>query len=227
MAHILPSSYFESDDAVALARSLLGKALFSVKEVNGELVIVGGMITETEAYDARTDDSCHAYGRAPSPRTEVMFGPPGQAYVYLTYGMHWLLNLVVGPLGVAACVLVRGMLPLWGVETIQDRRAGKRSENLGSLQNLANGPGKVGQALGLEKGWNASSLQGPHLYVAEVGVEVNAAAIACSPRIGLNAKMFAKDWPWRFVVKAEHLKGLREAVDIGEAALLGEMKQGV
>jgi len=217
--YVLPASFYESDDAVALAQSLLGKALFSV--VNGQ--IVGGILTETEAYDARTDDSCHAYGRAPSPRTEVMFGPPGHAYVYLTYGMHWLLNLVVGPVGVATCVLVRGMISLWGAETIQERRgrrSGLKGEKLVSSQNLTNGPGKVGQALALAKSWNATSLQGPHLYVAEVGVGVKRDEVEASPRIGLNAKMLSLDWPWRFVVKDSGLVGLDQALELNLAALI-------
>jgi DNA-3-methyladenine glycosylase len=148
---------------------------------------VGGIIVETESYD-RTDPACHAYvGR--TPRSEVLFGPPGRAYVYFSYGIHNLLNAVAEPEGSAAAVLIRALEPVWGLERMRARRG--REE----LRELCSGPGKLTQALGIGLGENRAPLDRPPFELrgrpgASADVEV-----ATGPRIGITR---AADRPWRF-----------------------------
>ena len=162
-----------------VARELIGCALL----FDG----VGGVIVETESYDAG-DPACHAYGGR-TPRNEVLFGPPGHAYVYFSYGMHNLLNAVAEPEGSAAAVLIRAVEPAWGIERMRRRR--RREE----LRDLCSGPGKLTEALGIGLGENRAPLDRPPFEVrgrsgAGAGVEV-----ATGPRIGITR---ATERPWRF-----------------------------
>jgi len=170
-------------DAVTVARELLGKELRS-----GAVRL---RITEVEAY--RADDSaCHAYhGR--TPRTSVMFGPPGRAYVYLCYGLHHMLNVVTGPVGEASAVLIRACEPVAGLDIVRERRGGKG----GKGPALLTGPGKVAQALGVDRSWC-----GHRLYAAG-GLELHAgrapSSVLVGPRIGIDyASPEHRELPWRF-----------------------------
>src|SRR5439155_1943054 len=121
--------------APEVARALLGKIL-----VHGE---TSGRIVETEAYLGVNDGAAHS-ARGITPRTQVIFGPPGHAYVYLIYGMYECLNLVAQPEGKAGCVLIRAVEPLTGLERMRRRRPGTRR-----AEDLANGPGKLTRAFGI------------------------------------------------------------------------------
>jgi DNA-3-methyladenine glycosylase len=163
-----------------VARELIGCRLFYAG--------CGGVIVETESYE-RDDPACHAYVGL-TERTEVLFGPPGRAYVYLSYGIHSLLNAVAEPEGEAAAVLIRAIEPTAGLEAMRDRRGGRPDHE------LCSGPGKLTEALGIGLSENEADLMSdPFLLLApERGWE---AEILTGPRVGITK---AVDRPWRFGV---------------------------
>jgi DNA-3-methyladenine glycosylase len=169
----------------------------SVHEVARELIgcelAVGetaGVIVETEAYDA-TDPACHAYiGR--TARNEVLFGPPGRAYVYLSYGIHSLLNAVAEPEGSAAAVLIRALEPTEGIDLMRERRG--RDE----IDRLCSGPGKLTEALGVDLSLNGVNLDQPPFEIAPRGADWSEAEIVAAPRIGITK---GAELPWRYCVK--------------------------
>ncbi|MCM2972389.1 DNA-3-methyladenine glycosylase [Larsenimonas suaedae] len=183
---------FYARDTLEIARDLLGCRL--VVECDGERLV--GRITETEGYLGFADTACHSsHGR--TPRTEVMFGPPGYAYVYLIYGIHDMLNLVVGPEDDPCAVLIRAIEPLEGEASMIAHRRGKKG------RELANGPGKLTQALGITKArFNRHDVcLGEGLWV-EPGERFDDADVVTGPRIGIDyAEPEHRDAPWRFLVK--------------------------
>jgi DNA-3-methyladenine glycosylase len=163
-------------DSHEVARWLIGATLL----VDG----VGGIIVETEAYD-REDPASHSYS-GPTARNAAMFGPPGRAYVYRSYGIHWCLNLVCREIDHGAGVLIRAMEPTQGLDRMRERRG------LEEIRQLCSGPGKVGQALGITPEHNGLRLDRHpfRLLAAPTPVE-----IVQGPRIGISQAM---DVPWRF-----------------------------
>jgi DNA-3-methyladenine glycosylase len=160
-----------------VARDLIGCRLFFAG--------VGGTIVETESYE-RDDPACHAYVGL-TDRTEVLFGPPGRAYVYLSYGIHSLLNAVAEPEGEAAAVLIRALEPTAGLEQMRERRGPKPDEQ------LCSGPGKLTEALGIGLESNDADLSSaPFLLLPPAGA---APKVVVGPRIGITK---AVDRPWRF-----------------------------
>jgi DNA-3-methyladenine glycosylase len=161
-----------------VARELIGCRLFFAG--------VGGTIVETEAYE-REDPASHSFvGR--TERTKVMFGPPGRAYVYLSYGIHSLLNFVCEPEDEAAAVLIRALEPTTGLDEMHARRPAARSD-----LDLCSGPGKLTEALGVTLAENAARLdRSPFLLLPP---EVNSPPIVTSPRVGITK---AIERPWRF-----------------------------
>jgi DNA-3-methyladenine glycosylase len=181
--------------AVAAQEERLDVAFFarSVHDVAADLVGcelifdgVGGVIVETESYDA-SDPACHAYG-GPTPRNEVLFGAPGHAYVYFSYGIHSLLNAVAEPEGEAAAVLIRALQPIHGLEEMRERRGGRPD------LDLCSGPGKLTEALGIGLDSNGADLASdPFLLMPrEPGW---AEEIVTGPRVGITK---ATERPWRF-----------------------------
>jgi DNA-3-methyladenine glycosylase len=173
----------------------LGEAFFarSVHDVARDLVGcallfdgVGGVIVETESYH-REDPACHAYV-GPTARNSVLFGPPGRAYVYFSYGIHSLLNAVAEPDGEAAAVLIRALEPRWGTEEMRRRRG--RSD----LRELCSGPGKLTEALGVGLEHNGISLLEPP-FELRASVGRRGTRVATAPRIGISK---ATELPWRF-----------------------------
>ena len=148
---------------------------------------VGGRIVEVEAYDG--DEASHAF-RGPTERNRVMFGPPGRLYVYRSYGIHWCVNVVCGAPDHAAAVLIRALEPTHGIETMRDRR------QVADDRQLCSGPGKLTQALGIDRGHN-----GLPADVAPFSLMPPPSAVAWSatPRIGITK---AVELPWRFVEQA-------------------------
>lgn len=141
------------------------------------------VLTEVEAYD-QTDPASHSH-RGPTPRARTMFGPPGHLYVYRSYGIHWCMNVVTGPEGHGAAVLLRGGRPVEGLETMISRR-GRRSQ-------LTDGPGKLTQALGIS-GDHDGLWMGDGPVVLRPGRQ--ASVVVATPRIGITK---AVETPWRFV----------------------------
>ncbi len=168
---------------VEVARDLLGKVL-----VHGP---TAGRIVETEAYLGLADLAAHA-SRGITPRTRVLFGPPGHAYVYFIYGRYECLNLVAEPEGEPGCVLIRAIEPLAGIEIMRKRRPAARS-----LEDLASGPGKLTLAMGLTRWHNGRDVTRGDLTVRELSGG-NPVEIETTPRIGIR---HCADWPLRFVVK--------------------------
>jgi DNA-3-methyladenine glycosylase len=187
---ILTGNFYRRD-TVTVARTLLGKKL--VRRIGNTQMT--GMIVETEAYCGSQDSACHAH-RGKTPRNAVMFGPAGHAYVYFTYGMHYLLNLVTEKEGNPCAVLIRAILPLEGIAEMEARRGKKGRE-------LTNGPAKLCRALGIDKslnGWDVT--RGRELWV-ESYKRISAGSISATPRIGIDyAKEEDRQALWRFVVKA-------------------------
>jgi DNA-3-methyladenine glycosylase len=168
----------------------------SVHEVAHELIgcelAVGetaGVIVETEAYEA-ADPACHAYiGR--TARNEVLFGPPGRVYVYLSYGIHSLLNFVTEPEGSASAVLVRALEPTEGIDLMRERRGRDQ------IEQLCSGPGKLTEALGVDLSLNGADLFAPPFELADRGSAWKKVEITASPRIGITK---AAELPWRYCV---------------------------
>jgi DNA-3-methyladenine glycosylase len=169
-----------------VARELLGCIL----ECHTDTGIVSGRIVETEAYLGEHDLACHAAaGR--TRRTEPLYGPPGTAYVYFIYGVHWCFNAVTRDEGLPSAVLVRALEPLEGIALMRRRRRAARRD-----QDLTNGPGKLCAALGIDVRHNALSLQTPPILIRE-GHRVSDANVVITPRIGIRE---SADWPLRWVV---------------------------
>lgn len=170
--------------AAEIAPVLLGCLL--ERTVGGRLLRV--RIVETEAYD-ETDVASHSYN-GQTPRTKVMFGEAGHLYVYFTYGMHYCCNIVVGPPGYGAAVLIRAVEPLAGEDVMAVRRGGKTGVD------LANGPAKFCQALEINKTLNGHDLSRPPLKLI-AGKRPAANGIVRSTRIGISR---GQDVPWRFYI---------------------------
>jgi DNA-3-methyladenine glycosylase len=185
MAKRLPRRFYDRP-TLKVAKELLGKYL--VVKKGGRLL--SGKIVETEAYDGFKDPASHAY-RGMTPRNEVMFGAPGYAYVYLTYGMHHCLNLVTERKGYPAAVLIRALEPVDGVELMKRRRRRKK------LRDLTSGPAKLCQALGVDRRLNQADLLSDIIFVEDRG-EVPGGTTRSS-RIGVND---GKEKNWRFFIKS-------------------------
>ncbi|MGH2535912.1 MAG: DNA-3-methyladenine glycosylase [Candidatus Promineifilaceae bacterium] len=191
---VLPQSFY-ARPAREVAAALLGTRLVRLLD-GGRLA---GVIVEAEAYcDAEERDlACHgdrANGGRPTARTAVMFGPPGHAYLYFTYGMHWMFNVVTGHEGQANGVLIRALEPVEGEEVMAANRGGA------ARAELTNGPGKLTQALAIDRGLKGANLWAPGgVLWLERDREVPSQRVAQGPRIGLGQT--PEPWrsvPWRF-----------------------------
>ncbi|MDR3549878.1 MAG: DNA-3-methyladenine glycosylase [Candidatus Babeliales bacterium] len=183
----LKKSFYEQD-TVIVAKSLLGALI--VHEIDGKFI--SGYIVETEAY--RVDDAaCHAYEGKRTNRNAALFGPVAHAYVYISYGIHFCINIVSHSTDTCAGgVLIRALQPVDGIEYMQEHR------NKTVLKDLTNGPGKLTQAMGITMHDNgADILHGTDLYIAQ-GMQVPDGSIVAVPRIGISQ---AKNHLWRFYIK--------------------------
>jgi DNA-3-methyladenine glycosylase len=184
---MLPTKFYNRP-TLTVARELLGARL--VRILDGVKLV--GIISETEAYIGETDLACHAKAGL-TPRTAPMYGPAGHAYVYFTYGNHWMLNAVTEQEGFPAAVLIRAIQPIEGIEIMMGRRGGRDTL----------GPGKLTQALGITKSENNANLTetGSGLWV-EAGQIIPDKSVTISPRVGLYSVSEPwKSMPWRFLIQ--------------------------
>lgn len=182
---MLPAAFYARETEI-VARELLG-ALLEVHSPDG---VTSGRIVETEAYVGEHDPACHAaVGR--TARTDPLYGPPGNAYVYFIYGVHWCFNAVTREAGQASAVLVRAIEPVDGIELMRERRPRARR-----IEDLTNGPGKLCAALGIDGHYNRLPLQEPPILIRR-GAPVAPEDIVETTRIGITR---AADWPLRWYV---------------------------
>lgn len=171
----LPASFYERETLV-VAEELLGKYL--VRQIRGKQMV--GKIVEVEAYIGESDPACHAY-RGLTPRTKIMYGTAGHAYVYFNYGMYFLLNVVTEREGFPAAVLIRALEPVFGFKSDEVRPA--------------SGPGKLCRSMQIDKELNGEPFTGKRLWIGELRSDANQEfEIQWSPRIGISV---GQDKPWR------------------------------
>lgn len=191
----LSTAYFQNEDNLFLARDLLGKRLHT----NIDDQYTSGIITETEAYMGVVDAACHAFGGKLTPRTKVMYEAGGVAYIYLNYGVHYLINLVTGPAGIAHCVLIRGIEPLEGLPIMLQRRG------LSEVSaKLTAGPGRLTKAMGITGKYNAHSINGEHIWLTDEpkpAPKPGKIEIESGPRIGIGYAGEDMLRPYRFWIK--------------------------
>lgn len=184
--HPLTRAFYERD-TVVVARALLGQRL--VRVLNSRRL--SGLICETEAYGGADDLASHAYRR--TPRSAIMFGPPGIAYVYFIYGMYHCLNVVTACDGHPGAVLIRGIFPDEAIESMREHRSGVAN------QHLADGPGKLCQALGITRTLNGVRLTDHSELFITTGEQVVERQVITTPRIGVRGDEETRTRPWRFV----------------------------
>ncbi len=185
------SPVFFRRDTEVVAPALLGKLL--IRRWRGQNII--GRITEVESYIGEKDLACHA-ARGRTPRTEIMYGESGHAYIYLIYGRYYCFNIVTEAKDFPAAVLIRSLEPVENFSAMQRARQQK------NIYNLTTGPGKLTQAMHITTGLNGEHIStSERLWVAEDTMTITPKAIATSPRIGVD---YAGAWrlkPWRYYLK--------------------------
>lgn len=192
-SHIQPlPRVFYLQETVTVARRLIGKVLVHETPEG----IIAGMIVETEAY-VTGDPACHSF-RGKTDRNAVLFGEPGHAYVYFTYGMHFCLNAVTQPEGIGEGVLLRAVEPLEGIKLMS------RNRGTDKLHNLCSGPGKLTQAFGINASHRGLDLCGSDLRIVDGGFDD--ADIVEAPRIGIR---LAADKLWRFYINGSRFVSRR------------------
>ena len=181
----LPRSFFARPSTV-VAPELLGRVLVRTLADGTRLA---GRLVEVEAYE-QGDPASHSFRGRPTPRTEVMFGPPGRLYVYFTYGQHFCANVVTGPDGVGSAVLLRAAQPLEGLEVMAANRG------LEDVRLLCSGPARLTQAFAIARAENGTDLVRDPSLILRSGAMLAPDAIAVSTRVGVNV---GGERPWRFL----------------------------
>ncbi|MBL7712867.1 MAG: DNA-3-methyladenine glycosylase [Chitinophagaceae bacterium] len=188
----LPDHFYRRQDVTGVAQALLGKKLCTL--IGEEYT--AAIIVETEAYSGIADRASHSYGGRRTARTETMYRSGGVAYVYLCYGIHYLLNVISGREGDPTGVLIRAVEPVEGIEVMLRRRKMERPG-----PRLSAGPGLVTQALGIGKAQNGVSLQEGQVWIENTGISVSAADIVTTTRIGVDYAGDDALLPYRFYIR--------------------------
>jgi DNA-3-methyladenine glycosylase len=198
LPRVLPRAFYDRP-TLDVARDLLGKVLVHATRAG----TAAGVIVEVEAYIGEDDPACHA-ASGPTPRNAPMYGPPGHAYVYFNYGMHYLVNVVTEPRGVPAAVLIRALEPLDGVDLMARRRGSGRGGQAPACRDLCKGPGNLTRALGIGLAQNRADLtrasqdstaSARRLWIEDRGIRPG--RVAWGPRIGIRVGL---DRDWRCVI---------------------------
>ncbi len=185
---VIPLGFYRTEDPIAIARHLLGAHL--ITELNGVRTV--GRIVETEAYRGWGDAACHAHAGTRSPRTEIMYGNGGTAYVYLCYGIHNLFNIVTNGPERADAVLVRALEPVVGLEHMLARRGLKKPE-----KRVTMGPGSMSKAMGITRELYGAPLVPGRIWL-EWASEIPDGQVKVGPRIGVDYAGEDARLPWRF-----------------------------
>lgn len=188
----LSQSFYLGNDVVAISKALLGKYLLT--SIDG--LVSGGYIVETEAYNGVIDRASHAYRNRRTKRTETMFAEGGIAYIYLCYGIHEMLNVVVSKADNPLAILIRAIQPTDGLDVILQRRGMDKIK-----PNITAGPGSVAKALGIDRRLNSISLQSDELWIEDRGLSFPEDQIAAVPRIGVTYAGEDALLPYRFYIK--------------------------
>ena len=194
----LPLSFYLRNDVVKISKELLGKILVT----NWKKEFTSGRIVETEAYAGEIDRASHA-SKGKTPRTEIMFGAGGKAYVYLCYGIHQMFNIVTNQEGTPHAILIRAIEPIDGTDIMLQRTGKKKLD-----ETLTRGPGNVGKAFGFHTSQCGLSLISNELFIADDGFKVTKPMIVSSPRIGVDYAGEHAEWHYRFYIKGnKHVSG--------------------
>jgi DNA-3-methyladenine glycosylase len=198
----LARSFYNRKDVTRIAKELLGKIL--VTKFDG--VVTSGRIVETEAYNGAVDKASHAYGNRRTARTEVMYGSPGTAYVYLCYGIHNLFNVVTNKEEIPHAILIRAIEPIEGIDTMLLRTGKVKLDH-----TLTKGPGNVSRALGIFTYHTGRSLISDELFIADDEFRLKQNQVVTTTRIGVDYAAEDSLLPYRFIVKSSpYVSGKRK-----------------
>ncbi|HTB53144.1 MAG TPA: DNA-3-methyladenine glycosylase [Ferruginibacter sp.] len=188
----LTIDFYNRKDVRQIARELLGKII--VTKIDGHTT--SGRIVETEAYIAITDQASHTFGGKRTARNEHMYGAAGTSYVYICYGMHHLFNVVTNEIETPDAVLIRGVEPVKGINTMFDRSGKLKLDN-----TISKGPGNAAKVLGINKQHSGLNLLGNKIFIEDDGFVVDDKQIGISKRIGVEGAGKAALLPYRFYIK--------------------------
>lgn len=187
----LTAAFYNRPGVLVVARDLLGKIL--VTEFEGRRT--SGRIVEVEAYNGVVDKASHAWSGRRTPRTEVMFGTGGTAYIYLIYGIHHLFNVVTNKKGTPHAVLLRALEPLEGIPVMLERMGRERLD-----RTLTRGPGNLSKAMGLRTRHTGSSLLRGEIWIGDDGWRLRRSEILATPRIGVDYAAEDASLPYRLLI---------------------------
>lgn len=191
------SREFYIDDPEVVGKNLLGK--YIIREYDGKRLI--GKIVETEAYKAMGDKAAHMNNNKITERTKISFEVGGHAYIYLIYGMYFCFNVVTCEKGVGGAVLIRGIQPIEGINDMMINRYNKIEESKTKIKNLTNGPGKLCNALLIDKTLYGEDLCTSNKLYIEEGEYIKEDEIVYSKRVNIDYAEEAKDFLWRYYIR--------------------------
>jgi len=188
----LPETFYQRANVVKIAKELLGKLLITRFDSH----LTAGRIVEVEAYNGVVDKAAHSYGGRRTRRTEIMYAKGGVAYVYLIYGLHHLFNVVTNLEDEPHAILIRGIEPVEGIDTMLGRMKKQRLDH-----TVGRGPGNVSKALGIRTVNTGVSLLGDTIFIASDGMKISPSRIVATPRIGVDYAAEDALLAYRFYVK--------------------------